>query len=87
MSTKKFGGSSLDRKNSKQEKKENQKKEKNLDKIHMMSSRTKSKIKRKIIAFSQIFEKLSFVTLTFANEISDLKAVKILRMFLDNVKK
>lgn len=52
-----------------------------------MSQRTKSKIRKKIISFSQVQNKLSFVTLTFCNVVEDKVAVKILASFLDNVKK
>jgi hypothetical protein len=88
-SFKTFGGSSLDRKKDERKKEKNQKKkkEKKQDKLYSMSSRTKSKIKGKIIAFFQLCKSLTFVTLTFANEIDDMKAVKILRSFIDNVKK
>ncbi len=52
-----------------------------------MSARTKSKIRKKIIAFSQVQKKLSFVTLTFCNKVEDNIAVKIMGNFLNNVKK
>lgn len=52
-----------------------------------MSRRTKTKIRKKIIAWSQVEKKLFFVTLTFLNKVEDDLAVDILRKFLDNVKK
>ena len=52
-----------------------------------MSSRTKSKIRAKTIAFSKLYKKLSFMTLTFVNEVSDEQGVLMLRKFLDNMKK
>ncbi|MDN3654371.1 hypothetical protein QWZ08_01960 [Ferruginibacter paludis] len=62
-------------------------KELELKKSWTMSPRTKSKIRRKIIALSQVQKRLSFVTLTFCNNVDDAVAVKILAKFLDNVKK
>jgi hypothetical protein len=56
-------------------------------KLKTMSQRTKSKIRKKILSFAQIFAHLTFVTLTFANLIQDEIAVVILRKFLDNMKK
>lgn len=53
----------------------------------VMSKRTKSKIRRKVIAFARIHKHLSFVTLTFLNKVEEIKAVKILGKFLDNVSK
>lgn len=52
-----------------------------------MSKRTKSKIRKKVMAFSQIHKHLSFVTLTFMNKVEEKQAVKILGKFLDNVTK
>jgi hypothetical protein len=52
-----------------------------------MSKRTKSKIRNKLIAFSQVHEKLTFLTLTFVNEVDDRKAIKALKSFLDNATK
>jgi hypothetical protein len=52
-----------------------------------MSRRTKQKIRKKIICFSRTQKRLSFVTLTFLNKVSDEQAVNILRKFIDNVKK
>lgn len=52
-----------------------------------MSKRTKSKIRKKIMAFARIHKHLSFVTLTFVNQVEDQKAVRILHNFLNNVNK
>ena len=52
--------------------------------LRSMSPRTKSKIRKKVIAFSRVQERLSFLTLTFVNEVSDRKAIKVLGAFLDN---
>lgn len=52
-----------------------------------MSQRTKSKIRRKIIAFSMVAPKLSFLTLTFCNKVDDRTAYKAFRTFMDNAKK
>jgi hypothetical protein len=56
-------------------------------KLRSMSKRTKAKIRRKLIAFARINDKLSFLTLTFCNEVEDQKAVKILATFLKNASK
>lgn len=56
-------------------------------KLKIMSKRTKQKIKDKLIAFSRQCNSITFVTLTFANAVDDMKAVLILRKFLENVKK
>src|SRR5258705_13857531 len=50
-------------------------------KAKAMSPHTKSKIKAKIFAFSAIHNYLSFVTLTFVNQVSEELAVKILAKF------
>jgi hypothetical protein len=52
-----------------------------------MSKRTEAKVIRKLIAFARISDKISFLTLTFCNEVEDKKAVKILATFLKNVSK
>src|SRR5438128_964635 len=88
-----LGGSSLDRKKYlKKEKTEieialeaplDQSKLKKVAKLRSMSKRTKSKIRVKLMALSQVHEKLTFVTLTFVNEVEDKKAVKVLKSFLD----
>lgn len=91
-----FGGSSLDRlKTLEKPKKTDQKKLNKSDekkivkeiKLRSMSKRTKSKIRIKLMAFAQVQEKLSFVTLTFVNQIEDGKAIKVLKTFLDNATK
>ncbi len=56
-----------------------------VPKLRSMSNRTKSKIRKKIFAFAQLHKKLSFVTLTFTNQVEDKLAVKILSAFLENV--
>jgi hypothetical protein len=56
-------------------------------KLRTMSRRTRSKIRSKLIAFSQVHEKLTFLTLTFVNQVEDQKAVKVLKSFLDNAGK
>lgn len=87
----KLVGSSLDRKLQapKKEKPTLKDGETNLKcetpKLRSMSNRTKSKIRKKIFAFSQLHKNLSFVTLTFTNQIEDKLAVKILSAFLENV--
>lgn len=85
--TKEFTGSSLDR--TKQIKKYKKKERKNSDepKLRSMSVRTKRKIRKKITCFARLQKRLSFLTLTFVNEVSDQQAVNILRKFLDNAKK
>src|SRR5438045_2356307 len=74
-----LGGSSLDRK--KYPKKEKTDVELALEaplgeptrkkevKLRTMSRRTKSKIRVKLMALSQVHEKLTFATLTFVNEV------------------
>ena len=52
-----------------------------------MSPRTKQKIKKKIMCFSRTQKRLSFVTLTFLNTVTDKQAIFLLRKFIDNVKK
>lgn len=56
-------------------------------KARTLSARSKSKIRKKVIAFSRQMKKLSFVTLTFVNKITDRQAIKALGAFLDNVNK
>lgn len=55
--------------------------------LRQMSAHTKSKIRKKIIAWSQVHKHLYFLTLTFLNKVEDEQAVNILRKFLDNLKK
>ena len=57
------------------------------EKLRVMSQRTKGKIRKKIIAFAGVAKKLSFLTLTFCNEVEDKKAVKVLADFLENANK
>lgn len=56
-------------------------------KERFMSGRTKSKIKQKLTALSQVHKKLTFLTLTFANKVEDETGVKLFEKFLSNVKK
>ena len=86
-----FSGSALQRKKQdpdqkpKKIKKEgDQKKE---IKLRSLSKRSKQKIRKKITCFARCYKRLSFVTLTFLNEVTDEQAVNILRKFLDNAKK
>lgn len=57
------------------------------EKPRVMSRRTKSKIRKKIMAFARLHKHLSFLTLTFCNEVKDQKAIKILHRFLNNANK
>jgi hypothetical protein len=57
------------------------------EKLRKMSPRTKAKIRKKLIAFARISKTLSFLTLTFCNEVEDKKAVKVLADFLENAGK
>ena len=89
-----LGGSSLERK--KQPKKVKHEVEellskpipgeeiKKVAKLRTMSQRTKSKIRKKLIAFARVHKNLSFLTLTFVNKVDDKTAVKVLHKFLDN---
>jgi len=61
--------------------------EKKERKPRTMSKRTKSKIRRKVLAFARIHKHLSFVTLTFLNKVEEELGVKILGKFLENVSK
>ena len=89
----KYSGSSLDRKKqtkTKPKKKEapEQEEEKDTsDKVRVMSGRTKAKIRKKLFAFSRLNKRLTFVTLTFVNEVTDEQAILVLRKFIDNTKK
>lgn len=94
-----LGGSSLDRKKKPSKpkkpkdeiveaiKKPFEKNKPKKKKLRKLSSRSKGKIRKKLIAFSRLNKKLSFLTLTFVNKVSDELAVKVLRTFLDNAKK
>ena len=90
-----MGGSSLERKQSTKKEKDKSSIEEQLKKpleasakkekkLRSMSKRTKSKIRKKLIAFARINKKLSFLTLTFVNKVEDEKAVEVLHAFLDN---
>jgi hypothetical protein len=57
------------------------------EKHKTMSRRTKSKIRKKIMAFSFIDQQQSFLTLTFCNKVEDKKAVEVLASFLENANK
>jgi hypothetical protein len=87
----KFTGSSLDRRKpimKEQPKKLVSKAIPNaVKKEGQMSPRTKSKIRQKLFALAQLQKQLTFVALTFVNEVTDEDAVVMLRKFLDNVKK
>ena len=61
--------------------------EKKEIKLRTLSRRSKQKIRKKITCFARCYKRLSFVTLTFLNKVSDEEAVNILRKFLDNAKK
>lgn len=92
-----FGGSSLNRMEKKDdiekllitpfEPDDKPKRKRKVKDLRSMSQRTKSKIRKKLIALSMVCEKLTFLTLTFVNQVTDELAVKILRAFLDNAKK
>jgi hypothetical protein len=56
-------------------------------KLRSMSPRTKQKIRKKVIAFSQAYKKLNFLTLTFINQVEDKQAISMLAKFLDNCTK
>ncbi|SDS35622.1 hypothetical protein [Gramella sp. MAR_2010_147] len=86
-----FSGSALQRKKPdpdkrpKKIKKEGDKKKE--IKLRSLSKRSKQKIRKKITCFARCYKRLSFVTLTFLNKVTDEEAVNILRKFLDNAKK
>lgn len=93
-----LGGSSLDRKKSVAKKKEIDTIEELLKKpllsieekvipARSMSPRTRSKIRIKLMALARVHKNLSFLTLTFVNQVTDQTAIKALRTFLDNAKK
>ena len=86
-----FTGSSLQRKKTVVKKEDKPKDKKNGKekevKLRSMSQRTRQKIRKKVTAFSRLYKRISFVTLTFLNQVSDEQAVDILRKFIDNVKK
>ena len=86
-----FRGSSLDRKRqpTKEPLKRTDKAKKTPKEkqIRSLSKRTKSKIRRKLLAFFGLYKKLSFLTLTFINKVDDPLALKVLGQFLDTIKK
>ena len=89
-----FTGSALQRKKLTDEEKEKRKqkaKEKpQKDKtpsLRTLSRKSKQKIRKKITCFARCYKRLSFVTLTFLNLVTDKQAVNVFRKFLDNAKK
>lgn len=92
-----FAGSSLNRKkeekgnpdSSKPEKEEIESEDqvRTEKQLRSLSSRTKSKIRKKLHAFFGLYQKLTFLTLTFVNKVSDELGVKVLAKFLENIKK
>ncbi|HWB26993.1 MAG TPA: hypothetical protein VG738_16030 [Chitinophagaceae bacterium] len=90
-----LGGSSLNRKKTASRQKiedtenieEETQAEATTPKLRSMSARTRSKIRNKLLSFARINKNLTFVTLTFVNQVADRTAIKVLRTFLDNAKK
>lgn len=85
-----FTGSALQRKKQKPKKDTKAKKRESKDKVRKertLSRRSKQKIRKKITCFARCYKRLSFVTLTFVNKVSDEQAVNLLRKFVDNAKK
>ncbi|GAA4968063.1 rolling circle replication-associated protein [Algibacter aquimarinus] len=85
-----FTGSALDRKKQEPITKLNAKKKESKDKERKersLSPRSKQKIRKKITCFARCYKRLSFVTLTFLNKVSDEQAINLLRKFVDNAKK
>src|SRR5690349_8634085 len=77
-----YSGSSLNRKKKKSPTKTKQPKIlEEVIKQNVLSTRSKAKIRTKILALSGICKKLTFVTLTFVNKVEDKKAVEILKTF------
>ena len=88
-----FAGSSLQRKKT-VTKKDDKPKDKSDDKpkdkevkLRSMSYRTRQKIRKKVTSFSRLYKRISFVTLTFLNQVTDEQAIDLLRKFIDNAKK
>lgn len=81
------GSASQRKKQPKKQKNVTKSKKQGVKKLRSMSHRTKQKIRKKISAFSRCYKRLSFVTLTFLNEVSDEQGIILLRKFIDNVKK
>lgn len=92
-----FAGSSLNRKKEEkakpesstpeQEETESNDQVRTEKKLRSLSSRTKSKIRKKLYAFFGLYKKLTFLTLTFVNEVTDELGVKVLARFLENIRK
>lgn len=86
-----FSGSALQRKKPDPDKKpkkiKKERDQKKEIKLRSLSKRSKQKIRKKITCFARCYKRLSFVTLTFLNKVTDEEAVNILRKFLDNAKK
>ena len=92
-----FAGSSLNRKKEEKAKPESSTPEKEETEsndqvrtekpLRSLSSRTKSKIRKKLQAFFGLYKKLTFLTLTFVNKVSDELGVKVLAKFLEKIKK
>jgi hypothetical protein len=82
-----FRGSSLDRKPKVNDAVKKQKKEPKEKQLRSLSTRTKTKVRRKIIALAGVVKKFSFLTLTFVNKVDDALAIKMLGQFLDTIKK
>jgi hypothetical protein len=58
-----------------------------ITKRNVLSRRSKAKIRTKILALSGVCKYLTFVTLTFVNQVDDKLAVQILKAFLENARK
>lgn len=83
-----FTGSALQRKKQEPVKKAKKKESKGKEiKERSLSRRSKQKIRKKITCFARCYKRLSFVTLTFLNKVSDEEAINLLRKFVDNAKK
>jgi len=89
-----FGGSSLNRKTAKPLKsKENRKeraqevKEERKKQENRLSPRSRMKIRAKIHSLTGVLPHLVFVTLTFQAKVEDRQGVKVLKTFLNNVRK
>lgn len=85
-----FTGSALLRKKQEVKKRTKAKKKESKDKEikeRSLSRRSKQKIRKKITCFARCYKRLSFVTLTFLNKVTDEQAIKIHRKFMDNAKK
>jgi hypothetical protein len=89
-----FGGSSLNRKKakpltSKKNRKERAEEatEERKKRENRLSPRSRMKIRAKIHAFTGVVPHLVFVTLTFQNKVEDRQGMKVLKTFLNNVRK